>query len=573
VTIPVPKRNSVPGYDALNRLTQVSDPNVTYKYQFFYDNIGRLTSTSTKYSFLSRTLTTGYTYDAASNRVTMTDPETGVTNYGYDTLNRLTGLTPPTAISGAFGFTYDVDSRRTQLTRPNGVNSNYVYDLDSRLLSALHVKVGTLDGATYTYDAAGNRTTKINALNAVASTFSYDSIYELQQVTQGSLTPEQYTYDAVGNRLSGPIGSEAYSYNSSNELLTSPFCSNPYAYTYDANGNTQTETQPIANCSPTTFTLTYAWDFENRLTGITSSTTGAVGSYTYDPFGRRIQKVAGGVTTNYAYDGDSIIEELDASGSSVARYAQGLAIDEPLAMLRFGSTYFYQADGLGSVTSLSNSSGALSKTYIYDSFGNHAGGTGTLTNPFQYTAREFEPETGHYYYRARYYDTPTGRFLSEDPVRFVQAINFYPYVANDPVDLVDPTGLSAGPKEPRVGTHCYETDSCSILLGKMELLQKTIKSHSGWDWHVPAPRGGWRHAEEIANYWRAWANCQSIYLSKCAKQKCPEELRLEEEAARRMESFWKTILYGLPAIPIGYSLPVLAPVLGPILTENPAFAQ
>ena len=119
------------------------------------------------------------------------------------------------------------------------------------------------------------RTTKINALNAATSTFTYDPIYELTKVMQGGQTPEQYTYDAVGNRLSGPTGSGTYTYNSSNELLTSPFCSNPYAYTYDANGNTQTETQPIANCSPTTFTLTYAWDFENRLTSVTSSTTGA----------------------------------------------------------------------------------------------------------------------------------------------------------------------------------------------------------------------------------------------------------------------------------------------------------
>ncbi|HUU13752.1 MAG TPA: RHS repeat-associated core domain-containing protein, partial [Terriglobia bacterium] len=172
----------------------------------------------------------------------------------------------------------------------------------------------------------------------------------------------------------------------------------------------------------------------------------------------------------------------------------------------------------------------------------------------------------------RYYDPATGRFLSEDPARFVGGINSYAYVYNDPVDLVDPMGLVAGPKEPRAPTHCYEEDSCSTLLGKMQLLQKTIKSHSGWDRHVPAPRGGGRHAEEIANYWRAYARCQQIWLSKCANLKCPEELRLEEEAARRMESFWKTILYGLPAIPLGYSLPVLAPVLAPFAPEIPAFA-
>lgn len=50
-----------------------------------------------------------------------------------------------------------------------------------------------------------------------------------------------------------------------------------------------------------------------------------------------------------------------------------------------------------------------------DAFDNVAG---SLTNPFQYTAREFDPETSLYYYRARYYDPTSGRFLSEGPLGF-----------------------------------------------------------------------------------------------------------------------------------------------------------
>ena len=300
--------------------------------------------------------------------------------------------------------------------------------------------------------------------------------------------------------------------------------------------------------------------------------TGGTVNFTYDPFGRRIRKAFGSAATIYAYDGDNVIEELDSSGNVTTRYTQGAEIDEPLAIASAGGTYYYHADGLGSITSLTDASGQLAASYVYDSFGKLTASTGTITNPFQYTGREFDSETGLYYYRARYYDPAAGRFISEDPARFVGGVNAYPYVYNDPVDLADPMGLVGGPKEPRVGTHCYWPDSCSTILGKMRLLQKTIRSHSGWDIHVPAPRGGGRHAEEIANYWRAWANCQQIYLSKCVGQKCPEELRLEEEAARRMESFWKTILCGLPAIPLGYSLPALAPVLGPVLVENPSYA-
>jgi RHS repeat-associated protein len=109
-------------------------------------------------------------------------------------------------------------------------------------------------------------------------------------------------------------------------------------------------------------------------------------------------------------------------------------------MLRSGTTSYYQADGLGSLTSLSNPSGALANTYTYDSFGNLTTSTGSLTNSFRYTGREFDTETSLYYYRARYYDSATGRFISEDPGRYTP-VNFYSYVGGDPIFWNDPLGL------------------------------------------------------------------------------------------------------------------------------------
>jgi len=84
-------------YDNDSRLTQVTDPTGTY--QFTFDNMGRLTNTTTSYAFLAgRNFTTSYGYDAASNRTGFTDPEGGATSYVYDTLNRLSTLAPPAAI-------------------------------------------------------------------------------------------------------------------------------------------------------------------------------------------------------------------------------------------------------------------------------------------------------------------------------------------------------------------------------------------------------------------------------------------------------------------------------------------
>ncbi|PYX86435.1 MAG: hypothetical protein DMG70_00680 [Acidobacteria bacterium] len=95
------------------------------------------------------------------------------------------------------------------------------------------------------------------------------------------------------------------------------------------------------------------------------------------------------------------------------------------------------------MTSLSNSAGALANTYTYDGFGKLTASTSTITNPFQYTGREFDSEAGIYEYRMRYYLPTTGRFLSEDPLGFKTNVNFYPYVLNNPIRFNDPLGLSA----------------------------------------------------------------------------------------------------------------------------------
>jgi RHS repeat-associated protein len=171
------------------------------------------------------------------------------------------------------------------------------------------------------------------------------------------------------------------------------------------------------------------------------SDTSKIDSFKYDSFGRRIYKSSSSATSVYAYDGNNLVEETNSSGSVVARYTQNLSIDEPLAMLRSSTTSYYEQDGVGSVTSLSSGAGALAQTYTFDSFGKQTAASGSLTNPFQYTARESDPETSLYYYRARYYD-PTRGFISEDPSGFDAGINFYSYVENNSINLIDPSGLA-----------------------------------------------------------------------------------------------------------------------------------
>ena len=209
-------------------------------------------------------------------------------------------------------------------------------------------------------------------------------------------------------------------------------------YAYDANGNTLSDASGKS----------YTWDFENRLTQVVVPGTGTV-AFKYDPFGRRIYKSSPSFTGIFTYDGANLIETVNSSGTEISSYTQTQKIDEPLAELRSGGASFYEADGLESITSLSSSVGAVANTYAYDSFGNLTNFTGTLRNPFQYTARESDPESGLYYYRARYYDPTIGRFIGEDPKRFRADVNSYRYVLDNPANLVDPWGLEPiGPYNP-----------------------------------------------------------------------------------------------------------------------------
>ena len=406
-------------------------------------------------------------------------------------------------------------------------------------------------------------------------------IYELTQATQGTNTTESYSYDAVGNRLSS-LGVSPYSYNTSNELTSTPSGS----YTYDYNGNTLTDAGGRS----------YTWDFENRLTQVTMPSSGGTATFKYDPFGRRIQKLftqnSTTTTTNYLYDGDNAIESVDQNGAVLAKFAQGQNIDEPLAESVGGASYDYEQDGLGSVSSLTNSTGALSLSYTYDSFGKITNSQGSVANPFRYTGRDFDTETGLYYYRARYFDPSAGRFASEDPLGFTGGVNKYSYAMNMPVDWIDPMGFAP------LASQCADLlkdiqRRTDILRQKMDQYDPLKDGLGGW----PYKAGGQMHISLPGQHFAQIAGMQArlwIDIAKYQKECGPGgpkipcdvfkvvnrrvaptvypktlfEIQQEELAARYMEDFWEDILLGDLAVGAGYGAAVLAPVapsLGPVL--------
>ncbi len=168
-------------------------------------------------------------------------------------------------------------------------------------------------------------------------------------------------------------------------------------------------------------------------------------SYVYDPAGRRIEKKYDDVTVlKYVYDGDHCIAEYDAYNHLRRKYIYGPGVDQPISMIEssgtYAGTYYYHFDGLGSVTALTNASGATAEVYEYDVYGRVGASVPAHPNRIMFTGREYDKETGLYYYRARYYNPQIGRFLQTDPIGYGDGMNWYAYCGNSPIGRTDPTG-------------------------------------------------------------------------------------------------------------------------------------
>ncbi len=466
-------------YDLSGRMLRNQRANgpFTWPESFQYDGANRLIQS------VQDGRTINYTYNLPARMRTLQYPGgREVTEYTdarmrMDHIDNNTSTTPPIA-----QYTYDLANNMLTRNYANGTASSYSYNANNWMLSIAHnspaASPSTFAGFHYAYDNEGNKQYEQKTHDPKHSEcYGYDVTYRVTSYQSGTLgspapcpavppptppTQTSYVLDPVGNWNSKTTNgtTQTRMHNSVNEITEI----NAIPLTYDADGD-------LTNDG----TYKYQYDEEHRLTCVTKAATCVTfyGQYQYDALSRRVQKIADAsgtpATTLYFYDDGRIVEEESPAFTTQATYVYGNYIDEILTMDRSGSTYYYHQNQLWSVEAITNSSGNPVERYdycggdtlqcgdpygavtIYDGSFNpiapNAWGTAhsAIGNPWMFTGREFDEETGLYYYRARSYDPLQGRFLQRDPDDLVNGPNPYQYGFDNPLGFVDPTGSQAKP--------------------------------------------------------------------------------------------------------------------------------
>ncbi|WP_171908294.1 restriction endonuclease fold toxin [Streptomyces niveus] len=437
-------------YDDADRTRSVTDP-LGAQALFGYDPAGRLTKATSRsglvataeYDLLSRAKNTKYgvnaagvaestvtyAYDAVDLPKTLTDTQAGEESFAYDAYDRLKTVTGPT---GTVGYDYDAADRRKEMTAA-GTTTRYGYDTSSILTS---VTSGGQE-VTFGLDAVGReKTASLPGGITRTSTLDKTGVISAIDYTRGTTDVGDLTYtrDSRGLQtgLTGSLASVALPaaetgavFGKDNRVTSL----GGRSFTYDADGQLTSDGN-----------RTYDWNARGQLSSLTPVGDGPAGVFGYDPLGIRSSKKLGDTTQKYLTDGSNPLVEQSGSGATAATVATS-GLDQYLTRTENGATQVYLTDALGTVVGLANADGTVATSYTYDPYGQPTTTGAASTNPYTFTGRESDG-TGLLYYRNRYYDPESGRFISQDPIGYAGGTNLYEYALSSPTTYTDPTGNS-----------------------------------------------------------------------------------------------------------------------------------
>ena len=446
-------------YDSLGRLILLtsSDDSIHYEYGYNHNNNVLWAKDCVEDTLTERT----FDFDGRMRTETL---DNGLQfEYSYDPMGRLTEFLLPD--SSIVFYRYDPGYVREVSRENNGtvMTHRYYYDLSGKLirselmngLGEIHYSYDSLLRLTELYsdywrmqgeyDPCGNlsETVQSDRLGKNTNHYLYDS---LQQLTAEEGW-EQHTYplDSLGNRVAKD-GTPC-----TTNLLNQLKKQGDTSYNYDLNGN-------LTEKSGQEKTL-YTYDALDRLVEVVVG--GVKTAYHYDPFHRRTKKYSFIQTQgewkkngeeSYLYQAEKEIGMMDEEGTLQQLRILGIGckgdVGAAVLMEIAGETYVPLHDYRGDVVViLEANTGRTVEMYRYTAYGEERiyGSKNLLKssaiNPWRFSSKRVDPETGWSFFGRRYYDPEVGRWTTPDPLWYVDGSNLYCYVKNRPTQFIDPEGL------------------------------------------------------------------------------------------------------------------------------------
>jgi RHS repeat-associated protein len=411
-----------------------------------------------------------YAYNTAG-MITNIALETGANlSYSYDDLDRLTGETSAGSATSAVGYAYDEVGNRTQKTK-DGVTVTYAYQSGCNRLTGW-TAVSTDDFVSLRrVDVSGHSSEPIGTNPALGQLWISNSVATVVPTVSGTnFSTASFLVGFGSQQIVTAIGDVAGNVGyATNSVVVAVVTNGEYSF-----NTAGCVTSIVYRSGDVTETLALTWNDRYELTAVATNGVEAE-RHGYDAFGGRVWSWDGTETNWFVYDGVQVVADLNSTGGLIRSYVWGPGIDNLLATtVRTGATaktYFALTDHLGTVHALSDSSGAIVESYRFDAWGRvlevrdqsgnlscEADGSwrSGIGNRYLWQGREYSWRTGLYYFRARWYDPITGRWLSNDPIGISGGLNQYVFCANNPVNFVDPRGQEV--YEVRPGLY-YDTSS------------------------------------------------------------------------------------------------------------------